>query len=62
MPLPGHARSSRRYQPLGGELRARLVRRVEELAGAHPRYGYRRIWALLAREGWSVNITAVHRL
>jgi putative transposase len=39
-----------------------LARRIEELAGAHPRFGYRRIWALLDREGWSVNLKAVRRL
>jgi transposase InsO family protein len=39
-----------------------LARRVEELAAARPRYGYRRIWALLNREGWSVNKKAVYRL
>ena len=39
-----------------------MARRIEELAGAHPRFGYRRIWALLVREGWSVNKKAVRRL
>ena len=29
---------------------------------AHPRFGYRRIWALLDREGWTVNKKAVRRL
>ncbi len=28
----------------------------------HPRYGYRRIWALLRREGWGVNRKRVQRL
>ena len=27
----------------------------------HPRFGYRRIWVLLDREGWSVNKKAVRR-
>lgn len=36
--------------------------RVRELAREHPRYGYRRITALLKREGWSVNRKRVHRL
>ena len=36
-----------------------LARRIEELAGARPRFGYRRIWALLDREGWTVNKKAV---
>ena len=30
---------------------AALARRIEELARAHPRYGYRRIWALFGSRG-----------
>ena len=57
------ARSSLRYAPaLRDEEGAALARRIEELAGAHPRFGYRRIWALLDREGWTVNKKAVRRL
>ena len=56
------ARSSLRYQPVVGDEQAALARRIEELAGTHPRYGYRRIWALLDREGWTVNTKAVRRL
>src|SRR4051812_44035575 len=56
------ARSSLRYAPVLRDERAALARRIEELAGAHPRYGYRRIWALLDREGWAVNKKAVRRL
>jgi len=56
------ARSSLRYEPVLGDEQAALARRIEELAGAHPRYGYRRIWALWAREGWTVNKKAVRRL
>lgn len=56
------ARSSLRYEPALRDERVALARRVEDLAGIHPRYGYRRIWALLDREGWSVNRKAVHRL
>ena len=33
-----------------------------ELVGRHPRYGYRRIWALLRREGWRINRKRVYRL
>jgi transposase InsO family protein len=58
----GLARSSHRYRPVVDEQRCALVQRIEELAGGHPRFGYRRIWALLVREGWSINIKAVHRL
>ena len=56
-----HRSGVRSVGVIGDEQRA-LVRRIEKLAGAHPRYGYRRIWALLRREGWSVNKKAVHRL
>jgi len=55
-------RSGLRYAPVIREEEAALARRIEELAGAHPRYGYRRIWALLVREGWTVNKKAVRRL
>jgi transposase InsO family protein len=33
-----------------------------ELVKEHPRYGYRRMWALLRREGWRVNRKRVYRL
>ena len=36
--------------------------RMLELALKHPRYGYRRIRALLVTEGWQVNRKRVHRL
>jgi putative transposase len=56
------ARSGLRYAPILRDEQAALARRIEELAGAHPRFGYRRIWALLAREGRTVNKKAVRRL
>lgn len=40
----------------------RLVSRMHELVRRHPRYGYRRIWALLRRDGWRVNVKRIHRL
>src|SRR5437868_10348615 len=58
----GLPRSSLRYAPAPRDAEAALARRIEELAGAHPRFGYRRIWALLDREGWTVNKKAVRRL
>lgn len=33
-----------------------------ELSRKHPRYGYRRVWSLLRREGFKVNRKRVHRL
>ncbi len=56
------ARSSLRYAPVFRDEQAALARRIEELAGMHPRYGYRRIWALLNREGWVINKKAVRRI
>jgi putative transposase len=39
-----------------------LAKRMVELSRENPRYGYRRVWALLRREGWKVNKKRVHRL
>jgi transposase InsO family protein len=33
-----------------------------ELVARHPRYSYRRIWALLRQTGWLLNRKRVHRL
>ena len=38
------------------------MQRMHELVRHHPRYGYRRIWALLRLEGQRVNRKRVHRL
>jgi transposase InsO family protein len=40
----------------------RLLKRIIELATEHGRYGYRRVTALLHREGWQVNHKRVERL
>jgi transposase InsO family protein len=55
-------RSTQRYRPLHPEEELRLVKRMNELAARHPRYGYRRVWALLRTEGWQVNRKRVERL
>ena len=39
-----------------------LLERMVTLSRENPRYGYRRAWALLRREGWQVNKKRVHRL
>jgi putative transposase len=39
-----------------------LCTRIKQLAQAHPRYGYRRIWALLRRQGERMNHKRVYRL
>ena len=38
------------------------MERMLALVREHPRFGYRRIWALLRREGWRVNRKRVYRL
>ena len=55
------ARSGLRYAPAVRDERAASARRIEEPAGAHPRFGCRRIWALLDRGGWAINKEAVRR-
>jgi putative transposase len=58
----GVPRSTQRYVGTEREREGALLLRIRELAREHPRYGYRRIRALLRREGWSVNLKRVHRL
>lgn len=38
------------------------MKRMHELVRRHPRFGYRRIWALLRLEGHRVNRKRIHRL
>jgi transposase InsO family protein len=58
----GQARSTQRHTPRVREDEPRLVARIVELAKAYGRYGYRRITALLRREGWRVNAKRVARI
>jgi transposase InsO family protein len=58
----GQARSSQRYRPQERSGERGLVAKMLELVRGHPRYGYRRVWALLRAEGFRVNRKRVHRL
>jgi putative transposase len=59
----GQQRSTQRQQPQKAkEGEARLGARMLERVRQHRRFGYRRLWALLRREGWRVNRKRVHRL
>lgn len=60
--LVGVARSTSRYEQARRPLDGALLERIKELAHRHRRYGYRRVSALLRREGISVNVKRVHRL
>jgi putative transposase len=55
-------RSTQRYEAIEAEDQKRLIKRMKQLSARHPRYGYRRIWALLRDEGWKINRKRVHRL
>ncbi|MEA3400603.1 MAG: IS3 family transposase, partial [Armatimonadota bacterium] len=56
------SRSSLYYVPRKRPDDEALRARIKQLAKAKSRYGYRRIWALLRREGWPVNHKRVHRI
>ena len=58
----GQRRSSQRYVSTKADKDAVLSERMVALSKENPRYGYRRVWALLNREGWSVNKKRVQRL
>jgi len=49
------------YQPHRAEAVA-LRQRLRDLAQARPRFGYRRLYILLRREGWTINHKRVYRL
>ena len=55
-------RSTQRYTPRAPDRDRPLVQRMLDLVRRHPRYGYRRITALLRQDGWAVNRKRIHRL
>jgi putative transposase len=55
-------RSSQRYQGAARTDEAALCRRLREIVRKRPRFGYRRLTAVLRCEGWKVNAKRVHRL
>ncbi len=57
----GMARAAYRYRSVA-DLQSELRVRLRELAAARVRYGYRRLWALLRREGDIVNHKRIYRL
>jgi transposase InsO family protein len=56
-----YARSNVYYQSQRAD-ETTLREAIERLAGTYPTYGYRRITAMLKREGWSVNHKCIARL
>jgi putative transposase len=51
-----------RYRLMRASMDAALRLRIKELAAVRVRYGQRRIYMLLRREGWQVNIKRVARI
>jgi putative transposase len=60
--LVGLARSTNRYRTRKTERDAALRTRLKELAAKRMRFGYRRLTAMLMREGMAVNHKRVYRL
>ena len=60
--VTGQPRGTQRYQPKLAADEPALLARMAELVRAHPRFGYRRIWALLVQDGWRINRKRVYRL
>jgi transposase InsO family protein len=58
----GQAWSSQRYEKKVNQEERCLVAEMHRLSLKWPRFGYRRITALLHRDGWRVNAKRVHRL
>ena len=55
-------RQTQRYNPKQPDLDRPIIDKINNLSREHPRYGYRRIAALLRREGFKINLKRVHRL
>jgi len=58
----GQPRSTQRLTPRRAEAEVRLREEIVQLAKQYGRYGYRRITALLRRQGWQVNHKRVERI
>ncbi len=58
----GQPRSTQRYARRKGKKDRILKERMVVLSRENPRYGYRRVWALLRREGRMVNKKRLYRL
>jgi len=58
----GQARATQRYRPRKKDDQAMIVKQMHQLVRRHPRFGYRRIHALLRRAGFKINRKRVWRL
>jgi len=58
----GRSRSTLRYRRTPPADEPALTKEIKRLARRHPRFGYRRIRAMLVRRGWTVSLKRVRRL
>lgn len=58
----GQYRSTQRKLPQRRPDEEALTRSIIALASEYGRYGYRRIWALLRRQGWNIGVGRVERI
>jgi hypothetical protein len=58
----GQHRSSQRYEPVPTDFEQQLLAAMRKLADRYPRFGYRRVHAMLVVDGWAVNVRRVERL
>jgi transposase InsO family protein len=58
----GRSRSTLRYRRTHPADEPALTKEIKRLARRHPRFGYRRIHAMLVRRGWTVSLKRVRRL
>jgi putative transposase len=60
--ITGQHRSTQRHREPRPGRDDGLRRRLRKISRAHPRWGYRRAWALLRGEGWGANRKRIQRL
>lgn len=58
----GQNRQSQRYTARTPDDEGKLIESMHAVVRAHPRYGYRFVWAKLRQAGWRVNRKRVYRL
>ena len=60
--ITGQNRSTQRHHGPHLDRDDALRRRLREISREHPRWGYRKAWALLRGEGWEANRKRIQRL
>jgi len=60
--IAGQNRSTQRHHGPRLDRDDALRRRLREISRKHPRWGYRKAWALLRTDGWEVNRKRIQRL